>query len=115
MKSMSKEFLTTYNKNISYEIKNIGICPKCDKNMSILTSERIYSKNKTKNILCGVGCDHTECQGCPIKFGEKYYKCNNCSLDFCQSHAEKCKMENIVNLEDMKNYLKNEFTLAYNY
>ena len=112
------EFTSTYDETHSYEIKENGVCPKCNKNMETHINKQVLCRNGTKNMLLGVGCDHPECGGCLIKFDEMYYKCVDCSLDYCKNHAEKTHTsdENISkNLHNMKAYLLDEFKSVYNY
>ena len=91
------------------------MCPICNKKMSKHNNEKILDRNGSKNILMGVGCDHPICKGYPINFNEIYYKCINCNLDYCKNHAEKINIEENLDTENMKSYLRNKFREIYKY
>ena len=112
------EFTNTYDTNHSYEINENGMCPICNRKMDTDTNKQILFRDGTKNVLMGVGCDHPECGGQPIKFDKIYYKCNVCNLDYCKEHAEKKYIQEIdknSNLNNTQNYLREEFKSVYKY
>jgi len=79
---------SSYDTSNLYQIKNVGLCAKCNQRMIIEINKPQKGKEGTMLMIYGKGCDDSRCGGCPIDLDTEYYYCGNCQLDFCKLHSE---------------------------